>query len=52
MPKSRAKATDNITVELNGEQAVKGPAEDRLADHEAEFAAYSDAEVKGPAEDR
>lgn len=38
--RSPARITDGISVVLNGEPTVRGPAEDRLADHEAETAAW------------
>lgn len=38
--RSPARITDGISVALNGEQTVKGPADDRLAEHEAETAAW------------
>lgn len=52
MTTSVSRATDTIAVELNGEPEVKGPAEDRLDNHEAEFNAYESGEdeVKPPAE--
>lgn len=36
----RTRLSDSLVVELNGLPTLKGPAEDRLADHEAEVAAY------------
>lgn len=50
MATSKAKQTDSIEVEVNGEPAVKGPDPDRLADHKAEakaFAARVKREAKG-----
>ena len=38
--RSPARITDGISVALNGESTVKGPAEDRLAEHDAETAAW------------
>lgn len=38
--RSPAKVTDSLSVEVNGEPTVKGPADDRLAEHDAEMAAW------------
>jgi hypothetical protein len=40
VPRSPARVTDSIVVELNGQATVRGPAEDRLAEHDAETAAW------------
>jgi ribosomal protein L6P/L9E len=49
---SRSRIADSVAVEVNGEEVeVKGPDPDRLANHEAEVAAFdSTADIKGPAE--
>lgn len=38
--RSPARLTDGISVSLNGEQTVKGPADGRLDAHDAETAAW------------
>ena len=38
--RSASRITDSLVVELNGQPTVRGPADDRLAEHDVETAAW------------
>lgn len=51
MTTSKSRIADSVSVEVNGEPTVKGPAKDRLENHRNEVRRFKESsdKAKGPA---